>query len=188
MKPNRNPYLVNLIVCWVYLAVSVIITLTGSDYFAYDTSLHPQFNKFCVFLDTYLIAKIIVSLITSLIGNTLLVLCILNKRKLTVFQAIVFTILTVGISISGWFLPILQLVLNIIFFVVPIFYLKKKFYRIPIAICLTILVQQALLFIREVGNWYLSSTTSTYASITLQLDVIIITFMYYTFITRKEVN
>lgn len=187
MKPNHNPYLVNLIVCWVYLAVSVIITLTGSDYFAFDESELQPLIKFCNLVEGNYFIEGLIRIFTNIVTNYFAVLAILNQKKYTRVQLPIFLGIFIGSSIASWFGIVPQLIFNILYFGVPMIFLKKKFYRSLIGAGFIALVQQGLLFIRNVGNWYIDETMALFASITLQLDMFMIVVLYYLYFTRKEV-
>ena len=176
----------NIVMCCIYLTISVILTWCGVDFLNEGAQVESLF-KISEFLNKHFVLKIIIVCVTSFILNSLSLLTMLKQKHFTNLQLLIFTPVMISMSISSWFSPVLNLICNILFLGTPVIFLKKKFYRVIVVSGLVAIFQQGLMFIRNIGNWYLTPQSSVYAAFTLQIDMFVVMLICYLFSIRKEV-
>lgn len=187
----KNKYKVLIISCWALLILCLIFKLFGANIFEpYVKS--ERFIKLCDFIDNNFYLKIIVACIVSLILNTFTVLAILGQKFYTKLQAIIFIPLITLTSIISWYSNIVNIVLNVLFFILPTIWLKKKWYRSLLGFGLITSFQLISMFIRNISNITLNYET-TLIAIILQVDSFIMVVLYYLYsnylkLKRKEMS
>lgn len=182
---KHNPYKVLIISCWIMLALCFVIQLFGADWFNAGTD-SETFVKVCNFIENRLWLKQICACIICLILGTFTILAILEQKFYTKCQSIVFIPLLAIMSYSSWYLPILNTILSFIVYLLPIIWLKKKWYRAPIGIILVFVFQAMSIIIKNVSGITLLNTPFLIASI-LQIDSLIMVILYYLYSIRKEI-
>jgi hypothetical protein len=166
------------------LALCFVIQLFGADWFNVSTQ-NETFIKVCNFIEDRLWLKQICVCIICLILGTFTILAILRQKFYNKLQIFVFIPLLILLSYSSWYLPFLNTVLSFIVYLVPIFWLKRKWYRAPIGILLINIFQILSIFIKNIGNFYLNNTSFLVSTI-LQIDSLIMVILYYLYSIRKE--
>lgn len=184
----KNKYTVLIITCWVLLLICMIAKLFGANIF-HPTTTNQTFINICEYIDSHLWLKYTTSCIVSLILNSLSFLAILGQKFYTKTQAIIFIPLTIAMSIVGWYSQVVNIVIGTILYLLPIVWLKKKWYRVLIGIGLILLFQIISIVTKNIGHLYLNEEY-TLIAILLQIDSMIMTMLYYLYsnyiILKKE--
>ena len=187
MKPNKFKYAI--LSCWIVLIVCMIVKLLGFNIFEPKTD-NQTFIRFCEYLDTHNYLKYIVYCAISLVLNSLSILAILGQKFYTKIQFALFVPLIIAMSLVGWYSQIANLILGVILYSLPIIWLKKRWYRVLIGVGFILLFQAISIVTKNIGYWYLNNEYSL-VTIILQLDSVLMTFMYYLYsnhYTRKEIS
>ena len=175
MKANKFKYII--LSCWLVLIVCLIIKLLGFNIFEPSTN-NQTFISFCEYLDTHNYLKYTVYCIISLVLNSLSILAILGQKFYTKIQFVIFIPLIITMSLVSWYSPIINLILGVILYLLPIVWLKKRWYRVLIGIGFILLFQAISIVTKNIGYWYLNDEYSL-VTIILQLDSVLMTFIYY---------
>ena len=184
----KNKYKVLIIICWVLLLICLVAKLLGANIF-HPTTDNQTFIKMCDYIDNHLWLKYTISCVVSLVLNSLSFLAILGQKFYTKTQAMIFIPLIIAMSISGWYSKIVNLTISIITYLLPIVWLKKRWYRVLIGIGFILLFQAISIVTKDIGHWYLNEEY-TLIAILLQIDSMIMSLLYYLYsnyiIFKKE--
>lgn len=184
----KNKYLILIITCWILLIICMIAKLFGANIF-YPTTTNQILITICEYVDNHLWLKYTLACITSLILNSLSILAILGRKFYTKIQVMIFIPLIITMSLVSWYSQITSIIINIIVYLLPIIWLKKKWYRVLIGIGLILLFQIISIVTKNIGHLYLNEEY-TLIAILLQIDSMIMTMLYYLYsnyiIFKKE--
>ena len=176
-----------IIVCWVIYIACLIIKLCGGNRFEIATS-NETFTAICDYIDNTLWLKMIIACIFNVILSNLSCLAILEQKTYNLRQCLIFIPLSALMSLLSWFYPIISTILNFLFYLLTIIYLRRKRYRSIIGIVLINLFQFISLITKNVNSININEE-STLVSIILQIDVLIIVIIYYLYANaRKEIK
>ena len=184
----KDPWKVLIISCWSLLAVCVVLKLFGVNWFAAGTD-NPNFIAFCNFVDNHLWIKYTVVCLLSLLLNSLTLLAMFSRKWFTKLQFAMFIPYIIVMSLIGWYVPAINSIMGVLIFIIPMFFLGKKWWRALIGFGLVTAFQLVSMFLKEVGHIYLNDE-STLVGIILQFDSIIMVTLYYLYANkkRKEIN
>lgn len=184
----KNKYKVLIITCWVLLLICLVAKLLGANIF-HPTTDNQTFIAMCDYIDNHLWLKYTISCVVSLVLNSLSFLAILGQKFYTKTQAMIFIPLIIAMSISGWYSQIINIIISIITYLLPIVWLKKRWYRVLIGIGFILLFQAISIVTKDIGHWYLNEEY-TLVAILLQIDSMIMSLLYYLYsnyiILKKE--
>lgn len=185
MKPNRNPLRTLIYTCWALLLICFALKLIGADWFtAYSES--ETFNNICKFIDTHIWLRQIIAALMCTFTGSLIVLAILQRKFYNSVQFFVFIIGFVTLSYSTWISTTLSFILSFVVYLLPIIWLRKKWYRAIVGIALLNGFQLISLLMKNAGGLNLHNLPFI-VSILLQIDTIIMAVLYYLYSNRKEV-
>ena len=92
-------------------------------------------------------------------------------------------------SLVSWYSMVINIIIGVILCLLPIIWLKQKWYRVLIGICLILLFQVISIATKSIGGWNLNDEKSL-ITILLQFDSVIMTTLYYLYsnylIYKKE--
>jgi hypothetical protein len=174
-----------ILTCWAVLFICCILKVIGLDIFTVGTT-NPNTIAFCIFIDNNFVLKVICACISSLILNSLSVLAILQQKFYTKCQMLIFIPLILVMSLITWSYPIISSILGFIIYLIPMLYLKRKWYRSIIGILAIYAFQILSIIIKNVGGWELY-TVSFLPAMLLQIDSTIMLVLFYLYSLRKEV-
>lgn len=176
-----------IIVCWVVYIACLIIKLCGGNRFEIATS-NETFIALCDYIDNTLWLKMMIACINFIIVGSIIILAILKQLFYKWYQALLFIPLMITASIVGWYNSIINSILSFVIYLLPIIFIPKQWYRAIVGTCLLILFQFISLITKNVNEIYLNNE-STLVSIILQIDVIILSLIYYLYANaRKEIK
>jgi hypothetical protein len=185
MKPNYNPYKVLIISCWSVLVCCLILKLFGADWFtAYSENV--VFNRICTYVDEHIWLRKVVASIYCTISGTFVILAMLQQKFYTKVQLFIFIPSLLIRSYSAWISNTLNFIISFIVYLLPVIWLKRKWYRALIGIALLNTFQLISLLLKNVGELFLHNT-SFIVSMLLQIDTVIMVMLYYLYSIRKEV-
>jgi len=182
----KNPLRVLIITCWILLIVCMLIKVSGFNIFEPDTD-NTKFIEFCEYIDSVFVLKVIIASIFSLFLNTLTILAILGQKFYTKCQIFIFVPLIISTSIISWYSNIVYIILNILYFLLPIIWLKKRWYRVIIGFGLILTFQFISIITRNLHQNILNNET-TLVSIIMQVDSIIMIILYYLYSNYLELK
>lgn len=184
-----NPYKVLIITCWAMLGICCILKILGANWFEASVS-NTNAIKFFEFIDNKLWIKQLLGSSICLILVSLVILSELKQKFYTLKQGIVFIPLIVIMSYSGWYIPILNTILSIIIYLLPIIWLRKEWYKAFIGLGLVFVFQLVSLITKNIGDFGLFETSYS-VGVILQIDTFIMALLYYLYSNkhnyRKEV-
>lgn len=176
-----------IIVCWIAYIICLIIKLCGGNRFEIATS-NETFIAICDYIDNTLWLKMMIACINFIIVGSIIILAILKQLFYKWYQALLFIPLMITASIVGWYNSIINSILSFVIYLLPIIFIPKQWYRAIVGTCLLILFQFISLITKNVNEIYLNNE-STLVSIILQIDVIILSLIYYLYANaRKEIK
>ena len=181
---KHNPYNVLIISCWSMLALCFIIQLFGANWFNVSTQ-NETFIKVCNFIEDRLWLKQICTCIICLILADLVILSILKQKFYTKIQFIIIVPFVILMSYSSWYSETINLILSFVVYLLPIIWLKRKWYRAILGIGLIYVFQFLSLVIKNVGGLTLFNVPFL-ISVLLQIDTLIMALLYYLYSNRKE--
>lgn len=175
---NKKNFKALIIMCWVLLAVCVIIKLFGGNWFELSTD-NTKFIDFCAFVDNTMWIKMILACIVYCV-STYVIMCIsCNKTKLTKKQTLIVIPIMIFKSLLTWYNSFIPLILDIVLlFGIP-FLITKKWLRPLIVIGIVLLLQILTLVIRNIGLIENFNYNSTLISLLYQLDYYIMLLLLY---------
>ena len=182
-----NKLNVVIITCWILLVIALILKLFGLNWFEPVVN-SKNFLDICDFIENNLILKYIITCLIALILNSLSVLAILGQRFYTKIQAIVFIPFIIIMSIISWYSSVVGTILGVILYLLPIIWLKKKWYRAIIGIGLIYGFQLISILAKNVGSYSLTYSLREekyFIGLILQIDSIIMTILYYLYASSK---
>lgn len=173
-------------ICWVVLAVCLIIKLFGGNYFGIICD-NARVVAFATWIDNHFIGKFALGIVSSGISYTFYYLAIMKMRFFTVSQAVFVyasVVLFVALRLVFQTVPIVCVSFDVAqFFAIPILLCRKEFKRcviprIVVGILLMILFQVVSMLVKNVSlNKYISNNTLT--GTIFMIDVFIMLCLYY---------
>lgn len=173
----KDKYKVLIISCWVLLVLALVAKLAGANIFNIAVN-NKRFIDLCNWLDSNLIVKYIVYAIISLILNSFCILAILGQRFYTKIQALIFIPIIIFMSIMAWYSKVTNTILGFVIYLLPIIWLKKRWYRCLIGIAIIYSYELLALLIRNIAQLTLYEENSIIA-IVMQIDTLIMSVLYY---------
>ena len=182
---KRNPYKVLILSCWIILFICFVLKLLGSDMFTAGTD-NAIVIKIFLFIDTKLWLKQLIACIICLVLVSLVTLAVLKQKFYTLCQGFIFIPLIIIMSYSAWYVPIINTILSIAIYLLPIIWLKSKWYKAFISLGLVSVFQIVSIITKNIGGLTLFET-SYLPSVILQIDTLIMALLYYLYSNKKEV-
>ena len=173
---KKNGLLVVIISCWVLLFGAFISKLLGADF--YPSTENQTFINLCKYIETHNWLKYTIYCVISLLLNSLSILAILGQKFYTKIQLFIFIPLIIIMSLVSWYNQIINIILGVILYLLPIIWLKNRWYRVFIGLGLILLFQVISILIKNIGHWYLNDEYAL-VTILMQLDSIIMNALYY---------
>lgn len=180
----KNKYKVLIRSCWALLLICFGIKIFGGNLFEIVCE-NERFISLCNYIDNHNIIKYIIYCVISLILNSLTILAIMQRKFYNKTQFIIFIPIMIAMSLISWYSPIIQYILNFIYFGISILYIRKKWYRVLIGILLIFAFEIVSLITKNIGSVNLNNEPSL-ITIILQLDTLIMAMLYYLYANRKE--
>lgn len=186
---NKKNFKTLIIMCWVLLAVCVIIKLFGGNWFELSTD-NTKFIEFCSYVDNTMWLKMTLACVNYLVSGYFVICISLNKSKLSKKELLLFIPLMIVKSILTWYNSFIPIILDlVILFVLPLI-ITKKIIRPIIVILLVLAFQLLTLLIRNLGLNDNFNYNNTLISMLYQIDYIIMIFLSYIYnikyFKRKE--
>ena len=182
-----NKLKVLIITCWIAYITCLIIKLCGGNWFEIATS-NETFIAVCDYIDNTLWLKMMIACINFIIVGSIIILAILKQLFYKWYQALLFIPLMIITSVISWYNSTINLILSFVVYLLPIIFIPKQWYRAIIETVLLILFQFISLVTKNVNEVYLNNE-STLVSIILQIDIIVLSLIYYLYANaRKEVK
>ena len=188
---NKKNFKTLIIMCWILLAVCVVIKLFGGNWFELSTD-NTKFIEFCNYVDNTMWLKMTIPCLVSLCSNYILLCVLLNKTKLNIKECIIFGTLLIFKSIISWYITWLPFILDIfILILIPLLLCKFKYWkRILIGNVLVMVFQLISLMIRNLGVILILGNTYI-EQFLYQIDYFVMLILYYLYntlfiIKRKE--
>ena len=179
-----NKFNVVIITCWILLLIALLLKLFGLNWFEPKTE-NETFINFCNYIESKMVLKIIITCIISLILNTLSVLAILGQGFYTKIQALVFIPIIIASSVVSWYVPAINITLGIIIYLLPIIWLKRKWYRAIIGVGLILAFQAISLLAKNIGCVYVQNYNYYFVDLILNIDNFLMCLIYYLYATIK---
>lgn len=180
-------------ICWVVLAVCLIIKLLGGNYFCIVCD-NARVVAFATWIDNHFIWKLLIGIVSSGISYTFYYLAIMKQRFFTIQQA-VFVYVTVvsfvslrivlqDIAIAGIACDAIQ------FVAIPLVLCRKEFVRwsiprIIVGIVLLVAFQVVSMLIKNISLHEYTVENTLTASI-FMIDVYIMLCLYYLYSNNTE--
>lgn len=182
----KNPYKVLIISCWGMLGFCFILKLFGADWFTAGTD-NEAFIKVCNFIDERQWLEKIFICINCVVIGSLIILAELKQKFYNLTQIFVFVPSLIFLSIIGWYSSILNAITSFIVYLLPIIWLRKKWYKALIGIVLLNVFELLSILTKNVGGFYLNDIPFIISFI-LQIDTSIMALLFYLYSTRKEIT
>ena len=179
-------YQILTIMCWIIYIACLVFKICGAEWFTINCT-NETFISICNYVDNTQWLKMTIAGIMSLILNSLMIFAMFREKFYTRKQALIFIPLIIGMSISGWYYPYVQLALNIICAVILPLILRAKFSDVFVGNILIIVFQAMSLFTKNIGNWNINETNFLVATI-LQLDSLIMLIIYYLYANSLNIK
>lgn len=179
-----NKLNVVIITCWILLVIALILKLFGLNWFEPATD-NQTFINICNYIESNMPLKIVITCLISLVLNTLSVLAILGQRFYTKIQFIVFIPIIIASSVVSWYVPIINTILSFVIYLLPIIWLKKKWYRALIGIVLILAFQAISLLAKNIGCVYIQNYTFYFIDLILNIDNLLMCLLFYLYATSK---
>lgn len=180
-------------ICWVVLAVCLIIKLFGGNYFGIMCD-NARVVAFATWIDNHFIGKYLIGLISSGISYTFYYLAIMKKRFFNLLQAIfVYVSVAVFVALRIVFQSsalITILIDSIQFFAVPMILCRKEFPRwviprIIVGFVLITIFQAVSMLIKNLSFKCLISENTIICAIYM-IDVYIMLCLYYMYCNNLQ--
>lgn len=187
---TKKNFKVLILTCWALLLICLVIKLFGGNWFELNSE-NTKFIQFCEFIDNNLWFKMILYSIIA-VTTTYPVICIMHdKKKLTLKQTIIYSILLIIKSIINWYITwIIYLFDLIIMILLPLLFNKfKNWKRVIFVNILIVLLQFLCLIIRNLSFDFVFAN-SILEQLLIQIDYFIMVVLCYLynsyFIAKKE--
>ena len=171
-----------LYACWAVLIAYFLIKMLGGNYFEIACE-NERFIAFCNWLDNNLVAKLVISTITTTTSNYLIYLSI-TKQKIGKDWWII--LLCLPISIIKHYISVLGLIMDLsIMILIPLLkYRFKNILRVIIGNVLVLLFQVISLITKNIGL----SLPTEYSLIALiyMIDYYLMIILYYLYTHKKK--
>lgn len=176
-----------IIVSWVTLGLCFIVKIFGGNFFEIMCQ-SENYKALCEYADTHLWLDIIISVLSSMLCESLYLLAILQKYKFSIKELILTTICVISSSLIKIFFENFSFIADILLlFVLPILFLGKqykKYYQILVAFVLTLLFQVLSLLIRNLG--FINVSDEYFVGLIYSIDVYIMSLLYYLYRNYKK--
>lgn len=184
MKENSLKTLI--ITCLVVLFVCFIIKIFGGNWFELGTE-NTKFIQFCNFVDNNMWLKMILACIFQLASGYLLISVILNKKRLSLFYSILFSILLITRSLLSWYIEWITLIFDILVLLVIPMLMTKKIIRPIVCFLLLNAFQIISLVIRNISLGNFNENSFMFQTI-LQIDYYIMLMLYYLYNFKHKIK
>lgn len=182
-------------ICWVVLAVCLIIKLLGGNYFCIVCD-NARVVAFSVWIDEHLIGKMLVGIVSSGISYTFYYLAIMKRRFFTAPQAILVYITVVAfVALRMVFqdIAIAWLAFDAVqFVVIPLILCRKEFPRwciprIIVGIVLLVIFQVVSMLTKNISLHGLISDNTLECAI-FMIDFYIMLCLYYLYCNTLNIK
>lgn len=175
----KSTYGMLITISWALLIICLIIKLFGGNWFELNAE-NSKFIQFCLYVDKHIWLKRSVACLVSIISTIPLMCLIYNKKDWKLKHIIIYLIVMIVKSIIGWYIPLLNTLIDLLFLIlIPI--LITKNWKRPIIYNIIIMVLQLItIFIRNLSIDFNVQTT-TIQGIIYQVDyyvMLILLFLY----------
>ena len=173
-------------ICWVVLAVCLIIKLFGGNYFSIICD-NARVVAFVAWIDSHFLGKFALGVVSSSISYTFYYLAIMKRRFFTALQAVFVYASVAGfvaLRLAFQTAPVICVAFDVVqFFSIPILLCRKEFKRwviprVVVGILLMVLFQVVSMLVKNVSlDKHISNNTLT--GTIFMIDVFIMLCLYY---------
>ena len=176
-----------IIISWITLALCFVVKIFGGNLFEIMCN-NPNYKALCDYLDTHIWFEFLIAILSSMLVETLYLLAIIQKLKFTKIQFII-TFISVCISCT---IKILFTKYGIIAdiwitLILPILFLGKnynKYICVLFAILFSLGFQIISLLVRNLAIEIIDY--NTFISLIYNIDVYLMSFLYYLYRNTKK--
>ena len=179
---KRNVWKRSIILCWIFLAISVVVKFIDWDFFNIESD-NDRFIRLCAWIDSHIVAQRILQYIIYCFGNLLLLFAICgykHKSKdipliLVIFSAMVCVkFLSTSVAVFTDFIGIIAISC---YYCVPIRSFKRKS---SLVVCIvSVIFQLVCLFIKNISGIFLPDYTLIGLIFLIDYYIMLVLLMLY---------
>lgn len=182
---TNDTYGMLIFVSWIVLIACLIIKIFGGNWFELGTE-NSKFIEFCTYVDETMWLKMTLACIISLISGYISLCVMLNEKRLSLKNVLIFIPLMIIKSIISWYSSIISFVLDIFIMLGLTTIRNKSFKRSILCFVIITLFQLITLFFRNIsGNFTLENSFLIQALYQIDYYLMLLLFYLYNF-KRKE--
>ena len=159
---KRNVWKRSIILCWIFLAISVVIKFIDWDFFNIESD-NARFIRVCDWIDKHIVAQKILQFVVYCVGNYLLVFTICgykNKKGELLWMLFAFAsmfcikFISTAVAVITDFLGVILIAK---YFCIPVISFNKKS---SLLVCvISVIFQLLCMFIKNISCWILPDYT-----------------------------
>ena len=169
-----------IIISWISLALCFVIKIFGGNFFEIMCE-NPNYKALCEYAENHLWLDFILSIISTMLCQSLYLLSIIQEYKFKIWQFI----FTLSSCVVCWFVrvfaPNISFICDIwLFFIIPLIMLGKKYkqyWHILVAFLLNLSFQFISLIVKGLSIGYVDD--SIFVVLIYMIDLYIMCFIYY---------
>ena len=169
-----------IIISWISLALCFVIKIFGGNFFEIMCN-NPKYKSLCEYAENHLWLDFILSIVSTLLCQSLYLLAIIQKYKFTTKQFLLTFVSCVFCWFVRIYLPKISIFCDIwLFIVLPLIMLGKnykKYWHILVAFLLNFLFQLISLLVKNLSIGLVDE--SIFVVLIYGIDVYIMCFLYY---------
>lgn len=154
---NKKQLKTVIIVCWILLAICFVIKIFGGNWFELSSD-NEKFVQFCTFVDNTMWLKMILVCCISVITSYPVYCVLLNKKKLSTKETIIYLSLTIFKSFISWYSAVVSLIIDVFIMLVLSTIINKKIFRSIVCFFIILIFQVITLIIRNSEFTFLQNT------------------------------
>ena len=184
---TNDTYGMLIFVSWIVLIACLIIKIFGGNWFELETE-NSKFIQFCIYVDNTMWLKMLLACIISLISGYISLCVMLNEKRLSLKNVLIFIPLMIIKSIISWYSSVISFVLDIFIMLGLTTIRNKSFKRSILCFVMITLFQLITLFFRNIsGNFTLENSFLIQALYQIDYYLMLLLFYLYNF-KRKEIQ
>lgn len=181
---TNDTYGMLIFVSWIVLIACLIIKIFGGNWFELGTE-NSKFIEFCTYVDETMWLKMTLACIISLISGYISLCVMLNEKRLSLKNVLIFIPLMIIKSIISWYSSIISFVLDIFIMLGLTTIRNKSFKRSILCFVMISLLQVITILIRNISfNFNLGNTLIEQSLI--QVDYYIMLLLFYLYNFRRK--
>lgn len=181
---TNDTYGMLIFVSWIVLIACLVIKIFGGNWFELGTQ-NSKFIEFCTYVDETMWLKMTLACIISLVSGYVSLCVMLNEKRLSLKNVLIFIPLMIIKSIISWYSSVISFVLDIFIMLGLTTIRNKSFKRSILCFVMISLLQIITILIRNISFDFNLGNTLIEQSL-IQVDYYIMLLLFYLYNFKRK--